>query len=213
MHTIYHTDAFVLDEKPFGEAGKLFALFTRELGLVYATAQGVRYEKSKLRFSLCKYAKVHVALVQGKTGWKITNAYADENLYYSINSENKFRIVARVFALLKRLIQGEETNKELFESLDASISFLKNYNPIVIPDSGPESRKAETLKRVQGDIVDIEAVIVLRLLNHLGYIGDHKDVKFFVVDNNLDNQYIEEMNKNRQVVLKEINRAIKESQL
>lgn len=194
MHTVYHTDAIVIDEKPFGEAGKFFTLFTKDFGLIRAHAQGVRYEKSKLRFAISKYAKVHVALVQGKTGWKITNAYADLHIYHTLGNTSEFRIVDRIFSLLTRLVQGEESNTELFETLDSSINFLINNTDSVL-------------------LNDIECVIVLRILNNLGYVGDHKDIKFFVVDNALKNEHIEEMNKNRNLVLKEINRALKESQL
>lgn len=209
MHTIYHTDAFVLDEMPYGEAGKLFTLFTKELGLIRATAQGVRYEKSKLRFSLSKYAKIHVALVQGKSGWKITNAYGNNHLYHELGDSYEFRIINRTFSLLTRLIQGEEINIDLFDTLEASIDYLIQNNKKVYKKNKDLSRA----KSRGSDMNDVECVIVLRILNHLGYVGDHKDMKFFVLDNKLENEHISEMNKNRKLVLSEINRALKESQL
>lgn len=196
MHTIYHTDAFVLDEIPFGEAGKVYTLFTKKLGLIRASAQGVRYEKSKLRFSISKYAKVHVALVQGKSGWKLTNAYANYHLFKETDL-SVFRVITRIFSLLSRLIQGEEPNEFLFETLDSSVDYLISL------------KKEESFSSLQ----DIECVIVLRILNNLGYIGDHKDIKFFVLDNVLNNEHIDAMNKKRAHVLKEINRALKESHL
>jgi len=195
MHTIYHTDAFVLDEIPYGEAGKVYTLFTKKLGLIRASAQGVRYEKSKLRFSISKYAKVHVALVQGKSGWKLTNAYANYNLFKETEL-SVFRVIVRIFSLLSRLIQGEEANETLFETIDESMNYLTR------------NKKQET-----NNINDVECVIVLRILNNLGYIGDHKNIKFFVLDNILNNEHIDAMNKNRAHVLKEINRALKESHL
>lgn len=196
MHTIYHTDAFVLDEIPFGEAGKVYTLFTKKLGLIRASAQGVRYEKSKLRFSISKYAKVHVALVQGKGGWKLTNAYANYHLFKETDL-SVFRVITRIFSLLTRLIQGEEPNEFLFETLDSSVDYLISL------------KKEESFSSLQ----DIECVIVLRILNNLGYIGDHKDIKFFVVDSDIKNEHVDAMNKNRAHVLKEINRALKESHL
>lgn len=195
MHTIYHTDAFVLDEAPIAEAGKLFTLFTRDLGLVRASAAGVRYEKSKLRFALSKYAKVHVALVQGKGGWRLTNAYADHNLYRELGSTPEFFMMTRVFSLMSRLIQGEEANTELFDTLNSSIAHVLE--------------KQGTIE----SITDLECVIVLRILNNLGYIGDHKNVQFFTLDNAFGNEHITAMQENRAQVLKEINRALKQSHL
>lgn len=205
MHTIYHTDAFVLDEIPFGEAGKVYTLFTKKLGLIRASAQGVRYEKSKLRFSISKYAKVHVALVQGKGGWKLTNAYANYHLFKETEL-SVFRVITRIFSLLSRLIQGEEANEALFDTLESSVDYLIGSRVKPGMTNTESGMTNESLR-------DIECVIVLRILNNLGYIGDHKDIKFFVLDNILNNEHIDAMNKNRTHVLKEINRALKESHL
>ena len=45
MHHIYETNAFVLKNIPHGEADAMLTLFTEELGLIRALAQGIRYEK------------------------------------------------------------------------------------------------------------------------------------------------------------------------
>ena len=42
MYHLYHTGAVVVGSSPSGEASKTILLFTRELGLVSARAQGVR---------------------------------------------------------------------------------------------------------------------------------------------------------------------------
>ena len=49
MHPIHTTLGFVINSRPYGEAGKLLSIFTRDFGLVLANAQGIRLEKSKLR--------------------------------------------------------------------------------------------------------------------------------------------------------------------
>ncbi|MCB9806000.1 recombination protein O N-terminal domain-containing protein [Candidatus Nomurabacteria bacterium] len=195
MHTIYHTDAYVLDERPNGEAGKTFVLFTKDFGLIYASAQGIRFEKSKLRFALQKYSLANIALVFGKTGWRITNAYSLSNIYYQLGSDQRFRLVARIFSLLGRLINGEEKNEHLFDILNNAILFLEKDHLF------------------DDQIKDIECVLVLRILNNLGYVGDHKDLQFFILDNSMKNEHIEEIKRSRKVVLSEINRALKESQL
>lgn len=195
MHTIYHTEAYVLNEKPNGEASKVFILFTRDFGLLYASAQGIRFEKSKLRFALQKYSLVNVALVYGKTGWKITNAYSISNLYYQFNSSYPFKFIVRIFSLLTRLINGEERNESLFEIIYGTVFFLQKNN----------------LSEEQ--VRDVECVLVFKILNNLGYIGENKDLEFFILDNSMNNKHIEEIKNRRKIVLREINKALKESHL
>jgi len=52
MHHIHHTEGIILESRNFGEGGKYYSIFTRDLGMVYASAQGVRKMSSKLRFIL-----------------------------------------------------------------------------------------------------------------------------------------------------------------
>lgn len=193
MHTLYHTDAYVLKSFPNGDSGKAFYLLTKEFGLVIATAQGIRLDKSKLKYSLQDFSKSHVTLVKGKGGWRITTAQPNFNTYLDRPNEENFEIIARAFSLLSRLLQGEESNIELYEIIDNGVNYL--------------------LKNTSVDPKDVECVLVLRILNNLGYIGDNKDLTFFTIDNDWSNEYISEIKNERQNALNEINRAIRESQL
>jgi recombinational DNA repair protein (RecF pathway) len=195
MHSIYNTDAYVLDEKMSGEAGKNFFLFTKDLGFIYASAQGIRYQKSKLKFALQKYSRAKVSLVSGKTGWKIVNAIPEDNLLSILGNGESFYLIVRIFSLLNRLVQGEEINVDIFNIIENAIAFLEQNN-----------FDKEKLR-------DIECVLVLRILNNLGYVGDNEELKFFVLDNEFKNEHIEEINKRRSIALGEINRALRESQL
>ena len=56
MHHIYHTEGIILGSRNFGEAGKYYYIFTRDLGMITAGAQGVRKMSSKLRFVLQDFA-------------------------------------------------------------------------------------------------------------------------------------------------------------
>ena len=66
MHHIYHTEGIILDSRSFGEAGKHYSIFTRDLGMITASAQGVRKMSSKLRFILQDFAYLKIDLVAGK---------------------------------------------------------------------------------------------------------------------------------------------------
>ena len=71
MHTIFETDCFVISSSPQGEANKQLDLLTRDFGLIRATAQGVRWLKSKLRYSLTDFSFTHASLVRGKEFWRV----------------------------------------------------------------------------------------------------------------------------------------------
>lgn len=152
---LYQTEAFVLDERPFGEANRIYHLLTPDLGLVTATAQGVRLLKSKLRFNLDKYIHVRVTLVRGKEVWRLigverTGDY--ENLY---SDQTKLKFAVKIFSLLRRFIQGETTQKLLFEDLKLSLGYLAELKLL------PADQKLFSAW---------EQVTVLRLLYFLGYV-------------------------------------------
>lgn len=196
MHHIYQTDGYILKTIPIKEADKLVVIFTKEFGLISATAQGIRYEKSKLRFAIQDYSKATVSLVRGKNDiWRLTNAQVDRSLYSSIEDNEKFKIIARVFKLLERLLPGEEVDDGLFNIIDAGINYL------------------ETNSFEREKLLDIESVFVLRILNQLGYIGNDKNINFYTSDNKWESEIIEKMNLERKNALRSINDALKQTQL
>ncbi len=74
MHHIYHTEGIILSSSNFGEAGKYYNIFTRDLGMVHASAQGVRKMSSKLRYVLQDFSYIKLDLVVGKNIFRITTA-------------------------------------------------------------------------------------------------------------------------------------------
>lgn len=195
MHHIYETNAFVLKNTPQGEADGLLHLFTEELGLIVATAQGIRYEKSKLRFATQKLSYCHVSLVRGKGIWRVTNAVPIENNYTNLNPEVVFAI-NRVLKLVERLVAGESGDENLFSIIYSGIQYLKSLT---------EFDKEK--------ILDIEVVIVLRILNRLGYIGSSEQINFYTLNDSWEGEVFEKMKNERREALKVINAGIRESQL
>lgn len=193
MHHIYETDAYVLKTIPQGEADMFVSLFTESLGMIRATAKGIRYEKSKLRFAVQEYARVTVSLVRGKGTWRLTNAQTDTLLANALTPD-ALGVIARVFKLLERLLSGEEADPTLFALLDGGIEFLKTCT-------------TEEMLR------DTESVLVLRLLHQLGYVGNDASLNFYILENRWDTDIIEKIKTERIEVLKTINQGIRESQL
>ena len=193
MHHIYHTEGIILGSKNFGEAGRYFSIFTRDLGMIYATAQGVRKMSSKLRFVLQEFAYLKIDLVQGKDFWRVTNASKMNILEKIIKKPEHFKVFSNVSRLLKRLLVGTTPNEVLFADVLDGLSTLE---------------KVETME----DLRNIEIIVVLRILNNLGYIGGNEILQTFI-KSPFEANIIFEASKNRRKILSEINKALKETHL
>src|SRR5271166_5034460 len=125
MHHIYHTEGLILGSKNFGETGKCYFIFTRDLGMIYASAQGVRKMSSKLRFVLQDFAYVKIDLVQGRDFWRLTSASKTNELEQLSKNSETFEVIYNVANLLKRLLAGVEPNEDLFVDLINGLSILE----------------------------------------------------------------------------------------
>jgi DNA repair protein RecO len=193
VHHIYHTEGIILGSKNFGETGKYYSIFTRDLGMIYASAQGVRKMSSKLRFTLQDFAFIKIDLVQGKDFWRITSAGKTNTLENLSKNPETFKIVSNIANLLKRLLAGVEKNENLFADLVNGLSVLES------------SRKKE-------DLQNIEVVLVLRILHNLGYIGG-SEVLQNLVRSPFEENLIFEVSKSRARILHQINKALRETHL
>lgn len=113
-YSIHNTEGLMISFRPLREADRVYSILTRDLGLIRATAIGVRKDASKLRGSLEPLALSAISLVRGKEYWRITAAEA----ITKINSEPD---ILRPLALLERLVQGESAHLELFDAVKDSI--------------------------------------------------------------------------------------------
>ncbi len=152
MYQIYHTQGYVLGSIPKGEDSKVLILYTRELGLVYAHAQGIRKLSSKLRFTLCDYAKANIDLVRGKDVWRVTTATSISTFSLVIGTEESIKITERIFKLLRRLVVGEEPNEEIY------LAIARLFDLFSVPNNTKE------------DYRHIELITVARILMALGYL-------------------------------------------
>lgn len=192
MYKIFHTEGFIISSKPRKEADKFILIFTRDFGMIWAQAQGIRKLSSKLRFSLQDFSYVRVDLVRGREIWRITNATKIRSFNNIVQDPQAFKVLLNISKLLKRLINGEEKNEALFNHLIETLSFLNK-----------EHLMTDELK-------DLELIIVLRILHHLGYIGDTGTaITSLLVDRSL----LESIRPQRKSILAEINRSLRESQL
>lgn len=193
MHHIYHTEGIILSSQDLGEDNRRYAIFTRELGLIYARATGVRKMHSKLRFVLQDFAYIKADLVQGKNYWRVTSASKTGKLEHLTKNKTAMRVFTNIAALLERLLPRGETNELLFADFFQGLNFLE------------QAKKAE-------DFNNIEITIVLRALNHLGYIGEGAPVDNFI-KSPLEAELVYRVTEHRRALLREINQALRESHL
>lgn len=193
MHHIHHTEGLILGSRNYGETGKYYFLFTRDLGMIYASAQGVRKISSKLRFVLQDFSYVKIDLVRGKDFWRVTSASKTNKLENITKNKETLFVFANISRLLKRLLPDEDPNPELFIDLIKGLSVLEK-------------------SKDKNELQNIEMFIVLRVLNNLGYIGDSGNLEK-LVRSPFDEELMSEIGKHRMRILSEINKALGETQL
>jgi len=196
MYHLYHTQAFILRSTDTGEANKYYSLFTREFGLIRASAQSVRAAHSKLRPGLIDYAHSNISLVRGKNSWRLTSAVSIGNVFQELSGSKEVALMfARSFALLARLLQGEEKNAELFDHVLSAFHFARHGSY-----SGMH-------------IANFEYILVLRILHSLGYVGSAPDIAGFINSLLWSDEVLQRMDLVKATALSEINRSLKASQL
>lgn len=117
---IYTTKGIILSKADWKEADRVYNILTRDLGLIRATATGVRKEASKLRGALEPFQISLVSVVRGKDHWRITSAQA-------LASIPSLPEVARPFSLFEKLVPGESVHPELFDTVE---DFLDSRDPL-----------------------------------------------------------------------------------
>lgn len=193
---LYTTDGFILKGLPSGEADKFYYIFTRDLGLIFASAKSVRVTKSKLAPSLRDFSSGEFSFVKGKHRWKITHAASSENFFDIFrNDKEKLGVCARVFSFLPSCIAGEEINKDLFAVVDTALNYLKEINT------------------TKDELFLFECILILRILFHLGYVVSREEYGLVLCDARWDKEVFESALAHKDIILKDINRSLKESQM
>ena len=116
-HQIYLTEGIILKEKDFGEADRLFWIYTDKFGMIMASAKGVRLEKSKLRGNLDIFTYGDFAVISSKDFWRLVDAREIISSRPNQSSVEAIKIFAKIASLMIRMIKGEEKNRELWDIL------------------------------------------------------------------------------------------------
>lgn len=186
MYHVHATDAVVLKSHPSGEADGLFELLTRDYGLVYAKATGIRLQKSKLRYSMQELFVSRVELVRGREYWRLVGARSDASLYATLSARGTLDTFVRLLSLVRRLVAGEEAAGGVYADVEDAAARLS--------DPGRDSR-------------GVELVIAARMLERLGYFDRRPFPELFE-----EGDEASALARETELVAA-INRAIKESHL
>lgn len=146
----YITDALVCGSYDRGNADRLYVLFTREAGMVYAHAQSVRREYSKQRYALQICSHIRATLIRGRHEWKIAGAESRQNLYATCATREERAFVRDLIVLLRRCVQGESPHPALYDEVMEVCAVLDKHHP-------------NPLKQI----------MELRMLYALGYVAPH----------------------------------------
>lgn len=125
-YCIYKTNGVILTKRDFGESDRLFSVFTKDFGRLELVAQGVRYLKSKLRYSLSGTSFLKIAFVPTSNEyWRLVDV--NEFFVFSNirNNPHKTNSLFKILAFLERLVQGQEEDQELWEKLKQALIFLE----------------------------------------------------------------------------------------
>lgn len=144
MHTLHTTPAIVLGSYEHGESSRVYRLLTREFGLLYVHAQGVRALKNRNRFALTSFGCLQVTLVRGRETWRLTSAHAGVS--------SGLPAWRRVVALAGRLLPRDDPAPEVFD--------------VLVTAAGVEGELADDSERET-----YEAQLAFCVLLHLGYVA------------------------------------------
>jgi DNA repair protein RecO (recombination protein O) len=192
---VYHTEAIVLESRPYGEGDKLLFCYTRDLGLVVVHAKSLREIRSRLRFSLTTFARAHIDIIRGKHGWKLVSARPIDSHASLLRDPKKRRVIAHKASLLLRLIQGEERHERLFDDIVDALRAVRDIDE-------------------EDGLFAAEILFATRLLDFLGYWkGSEELAPLLAADAWTKDAPIALISSDRDRVLKEVNAALRASQL
>ena len=146
---MYTTEAIVCGTYPTREHDATVRLYTKDAGMLFARASGMRAGQSKLRYALQDFSHARVSLVRGRLEWRVTGAVSIHNLYYAAKTRSSRSALLASMRAVRRLIQGSGTSSHIFDMVIESM---------------------QTLAQGECDPL-IEQVFLARLLYQLGYVA------------------------------------------
>lgn len=145
------TRGVVISRKTAHEGSIRADLYTEHFGLVSAFAKSAREERSKLRAHLQMGCFGSYTLVRSPRDSRVTGAFDTKNIYFELGHLPCAQVAsARIVAIVRQLVHGEDENGELFDALWNMFSTLPRL--------------------ANSDVRIVEALGAVRILKALGYV-------------------------------------------
>ncbi|MFT5849776.1 MAG: recombinational DNA repair protein (RecF pathway) [Patiriisocius sp.] len=153
--------ALVCGSRDSYTSDKSYLLFTKEEGMLWATARSVRVEKSKQRMALQDFSIIRVSLVKGKGGWRIGSVEALSNAFLAAENRMVRGGISYIVKALRQYVHGE---------VEVPRAFLDMQTVLLVLDENTS---------IEG-IAAYQQLFILRLLDELGYIAIPKELCLYV---------------------------------
>lgn len=128
-YVTYTTRALVCGGFDQNTSDKSFLLFTRDAGMLFASARSVREETSKQRCALQEFSRVRVSLIKGKQGWRVGSVEVEQNDFSLAKDRQTRSSIVMVHRLLRRFIRGEEAFPDLYDFTVSALDELLQSQP------------------------------------------------------------------------------------
>ena len=155
MYNIYETEAFILKRENLGETDQKILALTKDFGFIWINISGNRKETSKHRFFSQNFSYSKLFLVKGKNGFRLTGGNLIENIFFDLNSKEKFSKWLNFLNLVEKI--------EIYNHKD-----IKVFNLIL--------NFYQELKEENEKINQIEIKFLKKLLYHHGY-SDNQEME------------------------------------
>jgi DNA repair protein RecO len=188
MHALHITEGIILGKRAVGESNIFLAVMTREEGLIKATARSARKETSKLRYALEPFTAAKYSFIRGRHEWKLIGAQDATHMIANAALPAR-RAMARAARLLLRLVHGEEKSAALYETFSEGLHALAMAAPVALPQ--------------------IETVLVLRVLSHLGYLPQTPELAPFIERDFFSIELIQEVEASRALLARAIDESLR----
>ena len=146
----YTTEVLVCGSAAHNTSDKNYLLFSKEAGMLWASARSVREEKSKQRYALQDFSEVRVSLIKGKSGWRVGSAEAFGNAFLRVQERSERGLINFVFVQVRRYVHGE-------------IPLPKIYNDVHEIITNSSMFREHSLL--------VQQLFLVRLLSELGYVA------------------------------------------
>lgn len=200
-HEMHILEGFILDSSTFGESGRILKILTKEFGVMTLVATGVRELKSKMRTSMDILQLVTFEYVEGREMNRLTGIHEKEkfvNLFKPEKLVERRRVLSNIVNFILRTVVGEIHNEKLWESFTQGVRLLNNLEQSVLEQFVVHEYFFKTF----------EVIWLIKILVSLGYWEGGRQDTFSV-----ENFRFLSVEENRDLVVEDINKAIKSTHL